>query len=353
MLEKGPWLTPEQLRRRRAALRRPQLHRGGPADRAADVPQRARGRRAPRTSGGCSGSAAASAAAPSTTARSRSGCGPRTSARARTGARSPAPRSSTGRLGYDELRALLHQGRAADRRRRRPAPRSQAHPGAPVPGAEWRTDAYPMPGHPPNYGAKLFERRGDRARAAPLSDAGGDQQPGPGRAPGVLVLRLLLEPRVPDRGQERHARDRAAQGAGSPARLEIRPDSYVYRVVLDRYGTRRGGRVHRRGRARQVRGRPRDRALVLDGRHAAPGAALRAAAGPGQLRRRRPPPDGPPLPGRDRLLLRADRLLPRLLEHALPRRLLPRARARTPRRSATGTSRPSGPPRATRSVPAG
>ena len=36
--------------------------------------------------------------------------------------------------------------------------RGQAHPGAPVPGAEWRTDVYPMPGHPPNYGAKLFEQ---------------------------------------------------------------------------------------------------------------------------------------------------------------------------------------------------
>lgn len=35
--------------------------------------------------------------------------------------------------------------------------RGEADPGAPVPGAEWRSDRYAMPGHPANYGAKLFE----------------------------------------------------------------------------------------------------------------------------------------------------------------------------------------------------
>ena len=40
--------------------------------------------------------------------------------------------------------------------------KDEQQPAAPVPGAEWRTDPYPMPGHPPNYGAKLFE---DAARA--------------------------------------------------------------------------------------------------------------------------------------------------------------------------------------------
>ncbi len=35
--------------------------------------------------------------------------------------------------------------------------RSEPNPGHPVPGAEWRTDPYAQPGHPPNYGAKLFE----------------------------------------------------------------------------------------------------------------------------------------------------------------------------------------------------
>ena len=44
--------------------------------------------------------------------------------------------------------------------------RDQASPGAPVPGAEWRSDPYPMPGHPPNYGAKLFE---DGARSLGLN----------------------------------------------------------------------------------------------------------------------------------------------------------------------------------------
>jgi choline dehydrogenase-like flavoprotein len=35
--------------------------------------------------------------------------------------------------------------------------KTDPNPGHPVPGAEWRTEPYPMPGHPPNYGAKLFE----------------------------------------------------------------------------------------------------------------------------------------------------------------------------------------------------
>jgi choline dehydrogenase-like flavoprotein len=35
--------------------------------------------------------------------------------------------------------------------------RSDAQPAMPVPGAEWRTEPYAQPGHPPNYGAKLFE----------------------------------------------------------------------------------------------------------------------------------------------------------------------------------------------------
>ena len=44
--------------------------------------------------------------------------------------------------------------------------RDAPDPGSPVAGAEWRTDPYPMPGHPPNYGAKLFE---DAARMLGLN----------------------------------------------------------------------------------------------------------------------------------------------------------------------------------------
>jgi choline dehydrogenase-like flavoprotein len=36
-------------------------------------------------------------------------------------------------------------------------PWGSSRPGAPVAGAEWRTDRYPMPGHPASYGPKLFE----------------------------------------------------------------------------------------------------------------------------------------------------------------------------------------------------
>jgi choline dehydrogenase-like flavoprotein len=40
--------------------------------------------------------------------------------------------------------------------------RGDPQPGFPVPGAEWRTEPFAQPGHPPNYGARLFE---DAARA--------------------------------------------------------------------------------------------------------------------------------------------------------------------------------------------
>ncbi|MEQ1440134.1 GMC family oxidoreductase [Fontimonas sp. SYSU GA230001] len=51
---------------------------------------------------------------------------------------------------YDRLERLL--GVAGGQMR------GDADPGAPVPGAEWRRSRYPMPGHPANYGAKLFEQ---------------------------------------------------------------------------------------------------------------------------------------------------------------------------------------------------
>ncbi|MCA1831395.1 MAG: GMC family oxidoreductase [Actinomycetota bacterium] len=34
---------------------------------------------------------------------------------------------------------------------------AESQPGSPVPRAEWRDESYPMPGHPANYGAHLFE----------------------------------------------------------------------------------------------------------------------------------------------------------------------------------------------------
>src|SRR5439155_582269 len=73
------------------------------------------------------------------------------------------------------------------------------------------------------------------------------------------------------------------------------------------------------------------RTVPFHRRHAAARAALRAAHRPREPRPGRAVPDGPPLPGRDRVLRPADRLLPRLLEHALPRRPVPGAGERPAR----------------------
>ena len=37
-----------------------------------------------------------------------------------------------------------------------------------MPGAEWRADPYPMPGHPANYGALLFEQAASRLGLHPF-----------------------------------------------------------------------------------------------------------------------------------------------------------------------------------------
>ncbi len=92
--------------------------------------------------------------------------------------------------------------------------REQASPGAPVPGAEWRADRYPMPGHPPNYGAKLFEDAATRLGLHPYPTPVAINNLARRRPRGVLLLRLLLESRLPDRSQERHPGYGAAQGAG-------------------------------------------------------------------------------------------------------------------------------------------
>lgn len=64
-------------------------------------------------------------------------------------------------LTYDELRPYYDKAEALVG-----VAGGQLTDGRPVPGAEWRADPYPMPGHPPNYGAKLFE---DAARRQGLN----------------------------------------------------------------------------------------------------------------------------------------------------------------------------------------
>ena len=202
----GPVARSIQLRRRRAAIRGSELHRGGPADRAADVPQHGRGRRAPVRRPG---------ARDQPLRRRRHG-----SLRRRLVPAAPrglhgalvlgvAPGRRDRRLA-DLLRgsaALLQQGRAADRRGGRPAAGGRAPRRA---GRRRRVARRPVSdaGPPAELRRQAVRGRGHDAGPAPLPDPGRDQQPRTGRPPRLLVLRVLLEPRLPDRGQERHACDR-------------------------------------------------------------------------------------------------------------------------------------------------
>ena len=118
--------------------------------------------------------------------------------------------------------------------------RGDTRPGAPVPGAEWRSDSYSMPGHPPNYGAKLFEDAATRMGLHPyptpvaINNLGRD-----GRA-GCSYCGFCSSHGCPIEAKN-DMRVTALRKAQATGRLTLRPDSYAYRVVLDR-----------RGRAKQV-----------------------------------------------------------------------------------------------------
>jgi choline dehydrogenase-like flavoprotein len=133
--------------------------------------------------------------------------------------------------------------------------RDQAHPGAPVPGAEWRSERYPMPGHPPNYGAKLFDDAAQRLGLHPfptpvaINNLGRD-----GRA-GCSYCGFCSSHGCPIEAKN-DMRVTALRRALATGRLEIRPDSYVYRVALDRRGrAERVEYIDGAGVRRSVRGR--------------------------------------------------------------------------------------------------
>ena len=123
-----------------------------------------------------------------------------------------------------------------------------------MPGAEWRTDPYPMPGHPPNYGAKLFEEAATGLGLHPYPTPVAINNLGRDGRPGCSYCGFCSSHGCPIEAKN-DMRVTALRKALATGRLEIRPDSYAYRVVLEGTG-RPSGRVHRRGRARQVRGRP-------------------------------------------------------------------------------------------------
>jgi choline dehydrogenase-like flavoprotein len=106
-------------------------------------------------------------------------------------------------------------------------------PGHPVPRAEWRTDPYPMPGHPPNYGARLFEeaarRLGFHPFPTPVAINNGTYD---GR-PGCSYCGFCSNHACPIDAKG-DTRVTALAHAVQTGRCEIRPDSYVFNVPIAR-----------------------------------------------------------------------------------------------------------------------
>jgi choline dehydrogenase-like flavoprotein len=114
-------------------------------------------------------------------------------------------------------------------------PRESAHAGAPVPGAEWRSDQYPMPGHPPNYGAKLFEDAATSLGMHPYpTPVAINNLARDGRA-GCSYCGFCSSHGCPIEAKN-DMRVTALRKAQATGRLELRPDSYAYRVALGPHG---------------------------------------------------------------------------------------------------------------------
>jgi choline dehydrogenase-like flavoprotein len=104
-------------------------------------------------------------------------------------------------------------------------------PGHPVPGAEWRTDPYPMPGHPPNYGAKLFEhaarRLGFNPYPTPVAITNGSY-----RGRNGCSYCGFCSSHACGIGAKGDLGVTAIADALDTGRLDLRPDSYVFRVEM-------------------------------------------------------------------------------------------------------------------------
>jgi choline dehydrogenase-like flavoprotein len=128
------------------------------------------------------------------------------------------------------------------------------NPGAPVPGAEWRADPYSMPGHPPNYGALLFEQAAGRLGLHPYPTPVAINNLARDGRPGCTYCGFCSSHGCPIDAKN-DTRVTALRRALKTGRLEIRPDSCAYRV------TTKGGRadaveyIDGSGRARSVRGK--------------------------------------------------------------------------------------------------
>jgi choline dehydrogenase-like flavoprotein len=129
--------------------------------------------------------------------------------------------------------------------------RGEPDPGGPVADAEWRTDRYPMPGHPPNYPAQLFA---DASRTlglhpfpTPVAINNGTYD---GR-PGCTYCGFCSSHGCPI-GAKGDTRVTALAKAVATGRCEIRSDAYVFRVEMSRGRVKRVLYVDGAGRTRSA-----------------------------------------------------------------------------------------------------
>ncbi len=131
----------------------------------------------------------------------------------------------------------------------------QANPGAPVPGAEWRTQDYPMPGHPPNYGALLFEEAATNLGLHPYPTPVAINNLGHDGRPGCSYCGFCSSHGCPIEAKN-DMRVTALRKAQATGRLDLRPDSYAYRVVLNKQGrAEKVEYIDAHGRHRSVAGK--------------------------------------------------------------------------------------------------
>jgi choline dehydrogenase-like flavoprotein len=132
--------------------------------------------------------------------------------------------------------------------------RDDPHPGAPVAGAEWRADPYPMPGHPPNYGALLFEQAAKQLGLHPFpTPVAINNLPADGR-PGCSYCGFCSSHGCPIDAKN-DTRVTALRRALHTGRLEIRPNCYAYRVATKGDRAEAIEYIDATGRRRSVRGK--------------------------------------------------------------------------------------------------
>jgi choline dehydrogenase-like flavoprotein len=112
-----------------------------------------------------------------------------------------------------------------------------------------------MPGHPPNYGARLFEQAATRLGLHPYPTPVAINNLGRDGRPGCSYCGFCSSHGCPIEAKN-DLRVTALRKGLATGRLEIRPDSFAYRLALSRHGrAERVEYIDGRGRNRSVAGR--------------------------------------------------------------------------------------------------